>query len=312
MAVRPSIIRSVALVWITLAGTLAGAPPAGAESTLAVCLDENVPPLSAKRGAHGFDLAVAQAVALRTGRTIAVQWFESKVDNDSNPANQANALLSDGRCQLVAGYPLFAGALGDPQGERSKLPDYDGARPEDRRRWVRLGKLVATRGYRFDPLVVVLGPRMVDREIRSLGDLKDIRLGVEEGTLADAILMTYGGGPLVARTTHVTPGRGLFERMEQGDYDATLVELHRLDAYRARHPDTQLLSSGHYHSIGFNIGFVGLETEAPLIAEVNVAIGEMLAKNELPALAQAAGLTYVPPRQPDVLATISRAELRGD
>jgi hypothetical protein len=45
---------------------------------------------------------------------------------------------------------------------------------------------------------------------------------------------------------------------------------------------------------------------------VNVAIGEMLAKNELPALAQAAGLTYVPPRQPDVLATISRAELRGD
>jgi hypothetical protein len=130
--------------------------------------------------------------------------------------------------------------------------------------------------------------------------------------LADAILMTYGGGPLVARTTHVTPGRGLFERMEQGDYDATLVELHRLDAYRARHPDTQLLSSGHYHSIGFNIGFVGLETEAPLIAEVNVAIGEMLAKNELPDLAQAAGLTYVPPRQPDVLATISRAELRGD
>lgn len=310
MALPPWALPLVALASIALAGGL----PARAAGTLGVCLDDNVPPLSSKRGkeAHGFDLAVARALALRLGRELSIQWFESKVDNDSNPAEQANALLSDGRCQLVAGFPLFASSLGEPRAERSKLPDYEGAKPEDRRRWVRLNKIVASRPYRFDPFVVVLGPNAPAREVRSLGDLKDVRLGAEEGTLADAILMTYGGGELIPRITHVVPGKGLFERMEQGDYDATLVELHRLDAHRARHPETPLSSSGHYHSVGFNMGFVGLASEAPLIEEVNAAIGDLLAKSELPALAEAAGLTYVAPRQPDVLVTISRAQLRGD
>ncbi len=310
MSFRLSLPYFLALVWIPLAG----ATPAGASGTLRVCLDENIPPLSSKREneAHGFDLAVAQAVASRLGREIAIQWFESEVDKDSNPALEANALLSDGRCHLVAGYPLFASALGEPKAKRSRLPDYEGARREDRRRWVPLNDIVASRGYRFAPLVVVLGPRKASRQVSRLGDLKDLTLVAEEGTLADAVLMTYDGGILVDRITHVAPGPALFERMEQGDYDATLVELHRLDAYRAQRQDSKLSSSGHYHSIGFNIGFVGLASDAPLIAEVSAAIGEMLAKQELPALAQATGLTYLPPRQPDVLTTISRAQLRGD
>ena len=161
-------------------------------------------------------------------------------------------------------------------------------------------------------MVVVLGPSKASHQVSSLGDLKDLTLVAEEGTLADAVLMAYGGGILVDRITHVAPGPALFERMEQGNYGATLVELHRLDAYRAQRQDSKLSSSGHYHSIGFNIGFIGLASEAPLVAEVSAAIGEMLAKQELPALAQATGLTYLPPRQPDVLTTISRAQLRGD
>ena len=172
MTVRLSIVPLAALVSIALAGAM----PARADGTLRVCLDANIPPLSSKRDdeAHGFDLAVAQAVAQRLGRKLDIQWFESEVDEDSNPAEEANALLSDGRCQLVAGYPLFASALGEPQSERSKLPDYEGAKREDWRRWVRLNKLVASRGYRFAPLVVVLGPRVVDRHVSSLGDLKDL------------------------------------------------------------------------------------------------------------------------------------------
>ena len=225
---------------------------------------------------------------------------------------KANALLSDGRCQVIAGYPLFASALGVPKADRSRLPDYEGAKPEDRRRWVPLNELIASIGYRFAPLGVVLGPNMANRQIRSLGDLKDLRLVVEEGTLADAVLMTYGGGILVDRIEHVAPGQAIFEKMEQGEYDATLVDLHRLDAHHAHHQGSKLAWSGHYHSIGFNTGFVGLASEAPLVAKLNVAIGEMLAKQELQALAQATGLTYLPPRQPDVLTTISRAQLRGD
>ena len=151
---RLAAVSLVILVWLPSAGVL----PARAEGTLRVCLEENLPPLSSRRGkeAQGFAVAVAQSVARRVGRTFAIQWFESKLDSDSNPAQQANALLSDGRCELLAGYPLFTSALGDSQAERSKLPDYEGAKPEDRRRWVRLNKLIASLGYRFDPQVVVL------------------------------------------------------------------------------------------------------------------------------------------------------------
>ena len=310
MTFRPRLHYFLALFSIPLAA----ATPAGADGMLRVCLERNIPPLSFKREdtAYGFDLAVAQAVASRLGREIAIQWFESEVDKDSNPSLKANALLSDGRCQVIAGYPLFASALGVPKAERSRLPDYEGAKREDRRRWVPLNELIASIGYRFAPLGVVLGPNMASRQIRSLGDLKDLRLVVEEGTLADAVLMTYGGGILIGRIEHVAPGQAIFEKMEQGDHDATLVDLHRLDAHLAQHQGSKLSWSGHYHSIGFNTGFVGLPSEAPLIAQLNAAIGEMLAKQELPALAQATGLTYLPPQQPDVLTTISRAQLRGD
>ena len=301
-------------VSLALAFALAWAPPGHAEDALGVCLDKAASASLPRDdlGARGFDLAVARALAPRIGRTLAVQWYESETDSDANPDHQVNALLSDGRCQLVLGYPLFADALGRPRAERSRLPSYAGAKPEDRRRWVRLNELVASRGYRFDPLAVVLGPSAARREIRSLADLKQLRIVAEERTLADAVLMTYGGGMLIGRITHVVPGQGMFESMERGGQDATLVELRQFDAYRSQHPDTGLSSSGHYHSIGFNIGAVGLASEGPLMAEVNAAISDMLAKDELPALARAAGLTYLPPREPNVAATITRAQLSGD
>jgi len=308
-SVRLPVLAGISFAAMALAWPL----PARADDVLRVCLDKKASPaLRPDSKADGLDLGVAQAVARRLGRAVSVQWFETETDRDNNPAAQVNALLSDGRCQLAGGLPLFAGAIGDPASERSRLPGFDGAKPEDRRRWVQLSKLVASRGYRFDPLVVVLGPGMDRSTISSLRELKLARLGVEEGTLADAILMMYDGGLLVSRIEHITPGRGLFDRMEQGDYDATLIELHRFDAHRAQHPDTKLSSSGHFHSIGFNFGFIGLASDTSLMAEVNAAIDEMLAQNQFPGIAQAAGLTYVPPRAPDVVAAISPAALRGD
>ena len=308
-SVRRPTLAAISLAAMTLAWPL----PARADDMLRVCLDKKASSaLRPDSKADGFDFGVAQAVARRLGRAISVQWFETEADRDNNPAAQVNALLSDGRCQLVGGLPLFASAVGDPPSERSRLPEFDGAKPEDRRRWVPLSKLVASRGYRFDPLVVVLGRGMERSTIGSLRELKVARLGVEEGTLADAILMMYDGGSLISRIEHIAPGRGLFDRMEQGEFNATLAELHRFDEHRARHPDTKLSSSGHFHSIGFNIGFVGLASDMPLIAEVNAAIGEMLAQDQFPAIAQAAGLTYVAPRAPDILAAIPAAALRGD
>ena len=297
-----------------LALLVACALPARAEPPLTVCLDENVPPLSFKRGeaTGGFDLAVSRAVAKRLGREFAVQWFEGGRDFDDRPDQQANALLSDGRCQLVAGYPLIADALGKPGADRARLPGYEGGKPSDRRRWVTLGSLIATRGYRFEPLTVVLGPKAADRTVRRLSDLAGLRLGVEEATLADAVLRAYGGGRFMDQITHVLAGRGLFEGLESGAYDAVLVGQTEFDAYRERHPDTNLRESGYYHSLGFNMGFVGLESEAALVARVSGIIGDMLATGELKEIARESHVTYLPPRDPDVLVSISRGALAGD
>jgi ABC-type amino acid transport substrate-binding protein len=302
-------LRATAVAALVLAGIATMAP---AQDTLRVCLDENVPPYSVRHGGggSGFDLAVAEAVAKRLGRSLAVQWFESKVETDSSSTLAANALLSDGRCQLIAGYPLIKDALGKPAAETARLPDYDGATPADRRRRVALGTLVASRAYHHAPLTVVLAPG-VAKPITGLADLEGLKLVIEASTLEDTILMTYRDGVLVSHITHLVPGRGeLLPRLEQGGFDATLVPLHRFDAYRAAHPQTALKPSGYYHRIGFNMGFVGLATEAPLIAQVDAAIADMLAGGALPALADKAGMTYVPPRPPDVRESLSLSALR--
>ena len=139
-----------------------------------------------------------------------------------------------------------------------------------------------------------------------------MRLVVEESSLADAILMTYGNGELIGQITHMIPGQDLFGSLEHGEQDATLVELHRLDAYVSQHPDTGLSSSGDYHSMGFNIGIIGLARDASLMAAVNAGIGDMLDKHEFQALAGTAGLIWLPPREPNVGAPISNSALRGD
>jgi ABC-type amino acid transport substrate-binding protein len=286
--------------------------PACGEDVLRVCLDANVPLWWMYDGAKGggFDWAVADAVAKRIGRQFAVQWFETKPDPDDSTTLAADALLSDARCQLVGGYPLVESTLGKPGTKSARLPDFIGARPADRGRSIELGILEPSRAYQFAALTVVLGPAISAR-ITDLASLEGVKLGVEGGTLADAILMLFGDGRFVNQITHIIPGRGeLLPRLEQGQYDATLVELRRFDAYRATHPDTKLTPSGYCFPIGFNIGFVGLATDRGLIEQADRAIADMLENNELPALARTAGVTYLPPRQPNVSPDGTLADLR--
>lgn len=302
-----------ALLGAALAIAIAG--PAAADDTLRVCLNEEVPPYSYHHGdkAGGFDLAVAEAVAKRLGRTLSIQWYETEIDVDSSFTVQANALLSDGRCQLIAGYPSYRAGLGKPQVETGRLPGFDGAKPEDRRRRVTLGELVVTKPYFFAPLTVVLSGQQADKRITSLADLAGLKLGVNQASLSDAILMRYGAGKYVNQVTHFIPGRSkLFPSMESGEIDATLVELRRYDAYRDSNPATKLKLSGYYHKIGFNMGFATLGTEQQLIEQVNAAITDMIAKGELEPMAKAAGMTYVAPTQPEILEAISIVDFFKD
>jgi ABC-type amino acid transport substrate-binding protein len=288
--------------------------PACGEEVLRVCLDANVPPWSMYDGAKGggFDWSVADAVAKRIGRQLALQWFKTKPDPDDSTTLAANALLSDRRCRLVGGYPLIESALGKPGMKSARMPDFVDARPTDRGRSIELGTLAPSRAYHFAALTVVLSPAASAR-ITGLASLAALKLGVEGGTLADAILMLFDDGRFADHITHVIPGRGeLLPRLEQGQYDATLVELRRFDAYRAAHPETKLTPSGYYFPTGFNIGFVGLSTDRDMIEQVDRAIADMSDQGELPALARTAGVTYLPPHQPNVSSDVTVTDLRRD
>ena len=272
---------------------------------LKVCLDENLPPLSLhQRGKpdSGLDVALAQAVADRLGRPFKIQWFESKLDESSSPALEANALLSDGRCALVGSYVFTRDSLVVPGVKTAKLPDFEGATRDDRRRRIPVGVLAPSQPYAYAPLTVVLGEKARGRKVSGVGDLAGLRIAIESGTLGDAILMTFEKGRLIDSITHLVPGRDdLLGALDRGDFDATLLDLRRLDAYLAAHPDTRLAASGYFYPIGANRGYVGLASDPALIVAVNKALSDLQAAGTMAELARAAGLTYLPPVEPAIL-----------
>ena len=287
---------------------------ATAGEELKVCLDEDLPPLSVHhRGAagSGFDVSLAQAVAQKLGRQLTIQWFESKLDEDSSPALEANALLSDRRCSLVGSYALTRDSLVVPGLKTAKLPDFQGATRDDRRRRVPLGVLAPSQPYVYSPLTIVLGAKARDRRITGVGDLATLRIGIESGTLADAILMTFGNGKLIDDITHLVPGRDdLLGALDRGDLDATLLDLRRYDAYRAAHPDTKLAPSGYYYPIGANRGYVGLASDPTLLVAVNQALSDLQGAGTIAELGRAAGLTFLAPRETAILGDEMQRVLR--
>ena len=318
---RAWLTASVATVLLMAMATMTAVPvtAAAADDVLKVCLDEDLPPLSAhRRGTpdSGFDVALARAVAERLGRALQIQWFESKLDEDSSPALESNALLSDGRCSLVGSYALTKDSLVVPGVKTAKLPGFEGSTGADRWRRVTLGVLAPSQPYIYSPLTVVLGPKAIekarDRNIAGVGDLAGLRIAIESGTLGDAILMTFDKGRLIDDITHLVPGRDdLLGALDRGDFDTTLLDLRRFDAYRAAHPDTRLAASGYFYPIGANRGYVGLASDPDLLVAVNKTLSDLQAAGTMAELGQATGLTYLPPREPAILGDEMQQVLRN-
>jgi len=189
-----------------------------------------------------------------------------------------------------------------PRVKTAKLPDFEGATRDDRRRRVPVGVLAPSQPYVYSPLTVVLGEKTRDRKISGIGDLAGLRIAIESGTLGDAILMTFEKGRLIDEITHLVPGRqDLLGALNRGESDATLLDLSRFDAYRAAHPDNKLAASGYYYPIGVNRGYVGLAGDPALIVAVNKTLSDLQAAGTIADLAKAAGLTYLPPVEPAIL-----------
>src|SRR4051794_29287284 len=302
-------VRGWLTAWSVVAILTAAATAAqAADDPLKICLDEDRPPLSVHhRGKPdtGFDVLLAQAIADRLGRPLRIQWFESKLDEDSSPQLEANALLSDGRCSLVGGYALTADSLVGPGMKTARLPDFAGATRDDRRRRIALGVLTPSKPYVYSPMTIVLGPKARGRKIGDIGDLAGLRLAIESGSLGDAILMTFDKGRLIDGITHFVPARDdLLGTLDRGDYDATLIDLGRFDAHRAAHPDTAITASGYYYPVGANRGYVGLSSDPALIDAVNKALTGLAAEGKIAEFGTQAGLSYLPPREPAILGDV--------
>ena len=284
------------------------------ESPLRVCLQSNDPPLSSRAGdvPSGFVLTLSQTIVEHLGRQLQVQWFVSRDDPDANLIKDADALLSDDRCQLLAEYPLLDETLETPRAPTAKLPPFDGATPDDRRRWVKMNALAVTKPYRLDALTVVLSAREANRTVRRLADLDGLKIAVQIATLPDAIAMKYGNGQLIEHVKHMREARDVFQALQANSVDAAFIDVRAFDAWRGAHGSGGLALSGYIHSLAFNMGFVALASNMALIKQVDVVLADLQAHDAIAPMAANAGMTFMPPRTPAVRPNVPPAALEGD
>jgi ABC-type amino acid transport substrate-binding protein len=284
------------------AALILAAQPAEAQQPvpLRVCMAEGNAPLSHRVGKEprGLDVAIAQAIASDTGRSLQVVFFESEFERETTLAQEVNALLSSGVCELTSGYALFAADLGAPSRPRARTPDHQGAKPRRQRPFVDLGKLAATRAYYASAMGVVT--RDSSLRVETLADLQGQRVGAISGTLAGSALAVYRNGLLLKGLVTLSQRDNLLAALEAGRFDATLTPLNRYDAYRLSHPSTPLVRTAYVHPLRFNLGFVGLETEPEPLAAADRVIAQALASGDLERWAVAAGATWVRPAHPDI------------
>lgn len=268
-------------------------------------------PLSYRAGKEprGLDVALAQAVAARTRRPLKVVFFESEYERESTLAQEVNALLSSGVCQLASGYALFAADLGDPPRASARTPDYDGAKPRRLRPFVQLRRLAASRAYYASAMGVIVADPAT--RVERLSDLEGRRVGAVTGTIAGSALVLYRNGLLQKRLVSLSQGEDLLSALESGRFDATLTPLAKFDAYRLAHSGSRLARSAYVHPLRFNLGMVGLEGE-PSLEAASRTIESALASGELPKWAAAAGVTWVAPGSPDVNPPFGMGSLLAD
>ena len=136
---------------------------------------------------------------------------------------------------------------------------------------------------------------------------------MEEGTLADTILMLYRQRKLVDSIIHYVPHGGLVSDLAAGNVDVAMMELHRFDVYRRRQKNAELHPTGFLHPAGFNFGFVARAGDKALLQAVDAALDRILASDAPQRFAEEAEMTYVPPEEPDIQPAISLGYLlRGD
>jgi ABC-type amino acid transport substrate-binding protein len=278
-------------------------------------MSEDNAPLSyrVKGESQGLDVRLAQAVAVELGRPLKVVPFESKRDQDSTLSQEVNAMLSSGVCDIASGFAMLATDLGPPTRATARVPDHPGAKRPPLRAWVPLRTLVASRAYHAMAMGLVV--RDPARENATLAEPGDARIGAVSGTLAGTAVSMYRNGKLRSQVVSLSQNQDVLEQLEAGRFDATLVALDRLDAWRISHPGTALRRAAYVHPFRINIGFVAAVDPAnpvgatEVLAATNRVLDRALANGDLQRWSADAGVTWVEPATPQVGAAFGLAAL---
>jgi ABC-type amino acid transport substrate-binding protein len=310
------IVRSLRLGVAVAVLSLTVVQPAYAQSPAAplkVCIQEDNSPLSLKRraGFTGFDIDLANALAAELKQPLKIIPFEAELEKEASIANDVNAMLSMGVCDLVSGYALYASALGAPATLTARPPEYDGGiRRKRDRPIITLQPLTASVPYLSQPLAAVARDAATAGALNSLRDFEERKAGAIAGTVAGAVLTLYRNGMLKKDLVSVGQREDLLDQLEQGVFDVALVPVGKFDAYKKRKPQTSLTLGKYRHSLSTNIGFVALQSNQALLDKVNAFIASVNQDGRLAKLAEGTGMTYVAPTEPAVLPPITMRILR--
>jgi len=308
-------------LWV--AGACAAAEPAPSTALsvapLTVCMAADNGPLSWLQDGQpqGLDVRIAQALAGTLGRELRLVPFESAYEKESSLAQEVNALLSSGVCELASGFPLLAADLGAPARPSARTPDHPGAKRKRDRPFVPLGAMGASRAYQGTALGLVL--RDPDWAVRSLADVAaqaQRRVGVVSGTLAGTLLAGWHQGALRPQMVSLGQREDPWAALATGRIDALLLPLPQWDAWRRAHRDDGQPAGLHLAAwrqpLGLNLGFVARDTQADLLRALNGVLASALTTGELATWAEAEGLSWTAPTQPEVSGGFSVAALMSD
>ena len=275
--------------------------PAGelmAPGALTACLDVKGGIMSSRRtsGGAGFDYEVLAAVAERMGLELDVTWFEGDQDEFADPIPQAYAMLSMPLCDVVAAHPVFLGSEGAPRTDRAAPPRWDDQpdhwRPGDQ---VDLAPIRRTRPYMRAVQGIVFADRIGVDDLSDLAGMAPYRIGVQQGTLGEAILRRQGPPAAMADAITAPPGPNFLWEMEKGVFDVTLTDTAAFDFHRRQNMLSRLKLGSYRHPLGVNIALAAAEKNAGLRASLDAALGALLAEGVMSDLAKKARMTYSPP-----------------
>ena len=302
-------MRRLCLIALVLTASAHAAEP------LTVCMADDSAPLSytAQGTPRGFDVRIAQAIAEQLQRSLKVVLFESKYEQESTLAQEVNALLSSGVCELASGFSLMAADLGPPGRPTARVPDHPGAARRPLRPWVPLGALAASHPYHAMAMgVVVSDPQLKVDAQADLRSQPNLKVGAATGTLAGTALAMARNGPLRTQLVSLSRGDDPLAAIEAGRLDATLLPLGRFDAWRIVHPASPLRVTAYRHPLRINFGFVARADNPAVLDAANSVIDRALAAGDLPRWAADSGTTWVAPVRPALAPPFRIGDLVAD